>query len=231
MKLTRLQAVWLLVALVLLADQALKIWIKLHYALGESHPVLGSYLQFHFIENEGMAFGIKLPGEWGKLALSLFRILAVVFIGRWMNELVRESTSMPVLFGLGLIFAGALGNIVDSTFYGMIFSESDPLHPARLFPAEGGYGSFLHGHVVDMLRMELFDIRLFGRTYHFFEPIFNLADAAISIGVVFFLAGNLFSGTPTAVQAPDEPASGAARPDQTEDAAASGQPASEGPSA
>jgi signal peptidase II len=231
MKLSRLQAVWLLVALVLLADQALKIWIKLHYALGESHPVLGSYLQFHFIENEGMAFGIKLPGEWGKLTLSLFRILAVVFIGRWMNELVRESTSMLVLFGLGLIFAGALGNIVDSTFYGMIFSESDPLHPAQLFPAEGGYGSFLHGHVVDMLRMELFDIRLFGKTYHFFEPIFNLADAAITIGVVLFLAGNLFSGAKPADQTSNGTNAGTAQPTEVDEAPARGSAASEGPSA
>jgi signal peptidase II len=191
MKIPRIQAVWLTVALVLLADQALKIWIKMNYSLGESHQVLGPYLQLHFIENEGMAFGMTLPGEWGKLALSLFRILAVGFIGWWLRDLAKEKNSALVLYGVGLIFAGALGNILDSAFYGLIFSASDPLHPAQLFPAEGGYGSFLHGHVVDMLRMELFDIRLFGTTYHFFEPIFNLADTAITFGVGLFLIGSL----------------------------------------
>ena len=192
MKLTRLQAVWLLVAAVLLFDQALKIWIKLHFSIGESHPVLGSYLQLYFIENEGMAFGMTLPGDCGKLALSLFRIAAVLFIGWWLGTLARDGSHRLVLMGMGLILAGAFGNILDSAFYGLVFSASDSLHPATLFPPEGGYERFLHGHVVDMLRVDLFEINLFGKTYHFFEPIFNVADASITIGVVLFLVGSVF---------------------------------------
>lgn len=192
MKLTRLQAVWLLVAGVLLLDQALKFWIKLNMALGDQQNVLGRYLQFHFIENEGMAFGLMLPGEWGKLMLSLFRIIAVGLIGWWLTTLAKERAPKVILFGVALIFAGAMGNIIDSAFYGLIFSDSDTLHPAKLFPPEGGYAGFLHGRVVDMLRMEIFDFKLGGRSYHFFEPIFNIADASITSGVALFVAGSLF---------------------------------------
>ncbi len=153
------------------------------------------WARIHFVENNGMAFGLTLGGDYGKLVLSLFRLAAVVFLVLFIRKTLREYGNMGVLAGFALILAGALGNIIDSAFYGMIFSES-PYYGglATLFPKEGGYADFLHGKVVDMLYFPMFKgiwpdwIPYFGgRPYLFFKPVFNIADLSITTGVLNIL--------------------------------------------
>src|SRR5688572_28501454 len=140
----------LLIFLVLLIDQTLKIWIKTHMYLGEEFPVFGNWFRIHFTENNGMAFGLEFGVSFGKLLLSVIRIVAVIGIGWYLVHLVRTKANSGLIACFSLIFAGAIGNIIDSAFYGLIFSDS--MHQlATLFPPEGGYASFLHGRVVDML--------------------------------------------------------------------------------
>ena len=149
----------LLIAGVLLLDQIVKIWVKTHMEYGDEIFIFGmSWARIHFVENNGMAFGLSLGGEYGKLALSLFRVLAVGFLGYYIYHLIQNKASFGLLTCFALILAGALGNILDSAFYGLIFSES-PYHGglATLFPPEGGYSSFLHGKVVDMLYFPMVD--------------------------------------------------------------------------
>lgn len=149
----------------------------------------------HFVENDGMAFGVTFGGAYGKLALSLFRIIAVGFLIYYLRFLDKAGASMGLLISFGLILSGAIGNILDSAFYGLIFSESVPYgDPAVLFPAEGGYASFLHGKVVDMLYFPIFsgyfpDWFPFwgGERFLFFKPVFNIADTAITLGVINIL--------------------------------------------
>ncbi|HEY0897058.1 MAG TPA: lipoprotein signal peptidase, partial [Sphingobacteriaceae bacterium] len=141
---------FLTVLLVLLADQLLKFWIKLNMTLGQEFRLLGDWGIIHFTENNGMAFGMELGGEAGKLALSLFRIAAVCVIGYVVIHLVRHKYHRGLIMNVSLIFAGAMGNIIDSTFYGVIFNESTYYEKAQLFPASGGYSSLFHGKVVDM---------------------------------------------------------------------------------
>ncbi len=189
-----------IIFLVLFLDQALKFWIKLHMTLGEEIPVLGSWFNLFFIENNGMAFGMQFGGEWGKLALSVFRILAVMAIGVYLVRISKRKNHGGLIVSLSMILAGALGNILDSAFYGLIFTESS-YHTVATFATEGqGYATFLHGRVVDMLYFPIVDLVqadvpswvpsfLFsgdGR-FIFFRPIFNLADASISIGVFWLL--------------------------------------------
>lgn len=152
------------------------------------------WARIHFVENPGMAFGIELGGNYGKLILSIFRIIAVGFLSYYLSILIKEKASKGLLVSFSLILAGALGNIIDSAFYGLIFSESYPGTVARIFPAEGGYGTFLHGKVVDMLYFPLFngtypDWMPFkgGQPFLFFKPVFNLADSAITTGVISIL--------------------------------------------
>ena len=140
----------LLVVLLLVADQALKIWIKTHLALGESITVFHDWFFLRFIENPGAAFGFELGGNNGKLFLSLFRIVAIGALCWLLPYLNRQKAPKGVIVGFALVLAGAVGNMIDSAFYGMIFSESTPWSVAELFPAGGGYGTFLHGKVVDM---------------------------------------------------------------------------------
>jgi signal peptidase II len=183
----------ILIGLILLADQVSKVWIKLNMSLGESYNVLGNWFVIHFTENYGMAFGLQFWGEFGKLLLSLFRIGAVIMIGFYIAWLIKKRMPQGLILGISLIMAGAIGNIIDSAFYGMIFSESFG-SPAQFLPPEGGYSSFLHGRVVDMLYFPIINTTwpnwvpwLGGQNFVFFRPVFNLADSAITTGVFYLL--------------------------------------------
>lgn len=187
----------LIILAILLADQILKFWVKQNFYLGESIPLFGeghtwAYLQF--VENRGMAFGLEFGGTAGKMALTLFRILALAGIGWLLHRSVKEKRSQGMVISLALVFAGALGNIIDSAFYGLIFDASTPFSKAVLFPAGGGYAPLLHGAVVDMFYFPLLHGRFpqwlpiwGGQEYEFFRPVFNVADAAISVGIVLVI--------------------------------------------
>ncbi|CAA6814498.1 MAG: Lipoprotein signal peptidase (EC [uncultured Aureispira sp.] len=162
--------------------------------LGDSFKVLGlDWFQIHFTENKGMAFGIELGGDYGKLFLSLFRIVVVGFIAYFLNKLIQKKASFLMLACISLIFAGALGNILDSIFYGVYFSDSGTFHSPRLatfMPSEGGYAGVFYGKVVDMLYFPMLEgfwpkwvPFVGGKYFMFFQPIFNIADSAISLGV------------------------------------------------
>lgn len=179
------------VAAVLVVDQAFKVWIKTNFQLGEEVDVFGSWFRLHFVENNGMAFGMQLSqGSWGKLALSVFRIVAVGFIGYYLVKLCKKAEeSKGYVACVALVFAGAIGNIIDSVFYGVLFSSSVG-QLAEFLPAEGGYGTWLHGRVVDMLYFPLIEGQWpdwvpgwGGSHFLFFRPVFNVADSAICCGI------------------------------------------------
>ena len=192
---------FLLVALILFVDQASKIYIKTHFELGQELKIF-DWFRICFIENEGMAWGAKLSDissfisdSSAKLSLTIFRIFAVCGIGYWLYQSLHKKTSKTLTIALALIFSGALGNIIDSVFYGILFDESLG-QTASLFPAEG-YANLFHGKVVDMLYFPLFKgyfpewIPFFGGNYFsFFDPVFNIADMAISSGVGLLLVFN-----------------------------------------
>ena len=189
-----------IIFLILVFDQLLKIWVKMHMTLGEEIPMLGSWFYLYFTENYGMAFGMQIGGEWGKLMLSIFRILAVVAIGFYLFTIIRSKKSFGLVFCISLIFAGAMGNIIDSAFYGLIFTQSTYHTLAHVAGAGQGYAGFLDGKVVDMLYFPLIVLQqsdvpswiphfIFepdGR-FVFFRPIFNLADSSITIGVFWLI--------------------------------------------
>ena len=185
----------ILIIILLLIDQAVKIYIKTHFTLDQSIDVLGDWFKIRFIENPGAAYGLELGGKYGKLILSLFRIIAVSFIGYYIfAKLIHKRAYQGVVFGFTLIFVGALGNIIDCAFYGLIFSESTFLEVAKIFPEGGGYGTFLHGKVVDMLYFPIITSHypewfplVGGEKFTFFSPVFNVADSYISIGVIYLL--------------------------------------------
>lgn len=181
---------------IIFADQALKFYIKLNYYAGEEHHVLGSWFRLHFVENEGMAWGWKFGGGIGKIILTLFRLVAVIWGTFLLKDFIAKKYHRGFIVCAGLIYAGALGNLIDSMFYGLIFENSDPFinNVAKIFPKGGGYTSFLHGKVVDMLYFPLVDFMmptwvpfLGGKPFTFFDPVFNLADASISVGVITIL--------------------------------------------
>lgn len=184
----------LLIVVVLVLDQVVKIHIKTSMTIGQSIPVLGNWFQIRFIENPGMAFGLDIPGRWGKPVLTIFRILAVGGIGWYLGQLIKKQVSTGLILCVALIMAGAAGNIIDSLFYGLIFNESSYFTIASLFPEQGGYAPFLYGKVVDMLYFPVvqghfpgwFPFKA-GEEFIFFRPIFNLADSAISVGIIIIL--------------------------------------------
>lgn len=185
----------LLIIAILLIDQLSKIYIKTHFALGDSYEVF-SWFKIHFVENEGMAWGKKIPGQYGKLFLSLFRIVAIAGIGYWLWDTIRKGLPNLLIFCIALIFAGALGNILDSIFYGIFFEHSSG-QIASFLPGMGGYASVFYGKVVDMLYFPLYQDVLpewvpfiGGKYFTFFEPVFNIADSAISIAVMILIAFN-----------------------------------------
>lgn len=179
---------FLIIAGVLLIDQLVKLYIKTHFYLGEEVRVF-DWWRIHFTENNGMAFGLEFGGVWGKLALSLFRIGAVIGIGYYLKTLIDKKVGTGVVVAFSLIMAGAMGNIIDSAFYGLLFSESYG-SVAQFLPEGGGYAGFLQGKVVDMLYFPIFKgylpnwLPFWGGDYFvFFRPVFNIADTAISTGV------------------------------------------------
>lgn len=183
-----------IIFLVLLVDQSLKFWIKTHLRLGDEIVIAKNWFILHFVENNGMAFGFEFAGEYGKMFLSVFRILAVVAIGWYLFRLVKQKdVPFGFIVSISLIFAGAIGNIIDSMFYGIIFNHSFG-QVATLFPKGGGYAGFLHGKVVDMLYFPLIQghypnwVPVVGGTdFIFFRPVFNIADSSITIGIFSIL--------------------------------------------
>lgn len=187
---------YFLIVLILLVDQVSKIYVKTNFTLGEDVHVF-NWFQIHFIENEGMAWGTKIPGEYGKLILTIFRLFAVTGIAYWLWDAVeRKRSSNYLIVAIALIFAGALGNIIDSVFYGVIFDDSHQ-KLATIF-TDNPYGTWLNGKVVDMFYFPFIKdypmpewVPYFGgRNFTFFNAIFNVADMAISTGVGILIVFN-----------------------------------------
>lgn len=192
----------ILIIIILLIDQISKIYIKTHFKLQENIEIFG-WFQIYFIENDGMAWGTKISDfvsfideRTAKVALTLFRVVAIFGIGYWLHDATKKQASKTLIIAIALIFAGALGNIIDSVFYGILFDDS--YNQVALFlPETGGYDTILHGRVVDMLYFPLFEIDLpewfpigAGKRFNFFEPVFNIADVAISTGFIMLIVFN-----------------------------------------
>ena len=184
----------LTIVLSLVIDQVTKIWVKLTMQSGDEFSYIGNWARIHFVENEGMAFGMSFGAGMGKFLLTFFRIIAVGFISYYLAQQIKDKkSSKGFVFALSLILVGAIGNIIDSIFYGHIFSHSDG-QVAKLFPLGGGYSSWFHGRVVDMFYFPIYRgilpnwIPFFGgKFFEFFQFIFNVADACITIGVFIIL--------------------------------------------
>lgn len=201
----KIRTVVLIILAIIIADQALKIWVKTNMHYGEHFTLIPNWFRLYFIENAGMAWGWKFGGDWGKMALTLFRLVAVVFGVFYIRGIVRKKYHRGFIICVGLIFAGALGNLIDSLFYGLLFDKGmipDPLtgeftggYPGLASFSSDGYASFLHGNVVDMLYVPIIENKTLpdwipiwgGDNFTFFSPIFNIADASISIGVIIIL--------------------------------------------
>ncbi|MGO3706670.1 MAG: lipoprotein signal peptidase [Mesonia hippocampi] len=185
----------ILIFVLLLIDQVSKFYIKTNFMIGEEIKVF-DWFRILFVENEGMAWGAQIPGEYGKLALTLFRLVAIVGIGYWLWDSVKKKATAVLIAGISLIFSGAMGNIIDSVFYGVIFNDSHG-QLATFIPESGGYGTLFHGKVVDMLYFPLWSGYLpewvpfwGGQYFTFFDPVFNIADSCIFVGFVLLLIFN-----------------------------------------
>lgn len=190
------------IILILLVDQISKIYIKTHFVLGEDVAIF-KWFKIYFVENDGMAWGTKISDfipfmsdRVAKLSLTIFRIVAILGIGYWLYDVTRKRTSKIMILAVALIFAGALGNILDSVFYGILFSDSYG-QVATFLPQGGGYESMFHGKVVDMLYFPIWKGYLpewipyyGGQFFTFFEPVFNVADVAISTGFGMLIVFN-----------------------------------------
>lgn len=174
---------------ILIIDQISKIWIKTNMRINDQFDFLGAWFRIHFVENEGMAMGISWGGEIGKYSLTLFRIVAIIAIIYYIYVLIKNNASKTFIVVMSLILAGAMGNVIDSLFYGLIFSDS--YHQIASFVPWGtGYKSFMQGSVVDMISIQLFKIPEWVPAYggqKFFPFIFNIADAAISVGIILIV--------------------------------------------
>ena len=186
--------VTLFILLILFIDQAIKFYIKLNFFIGEEHAIFGNWARLHFIENEGMAWGLKFGGDWGKIALTLFRLAAVIWGTFLIKGFIEKKYHSGFIICVALIYAGAVGNLIDSMFYGILFDASDPFvqNVAGFAQLGKGYAGFLHGKVVDMLYFPIIRDAHYpswfpfwaGEPFEFFRPVFNIADASISIGVI-----------------------------------------------
>jgi signal peptidase II len=193
MKLTKGQIAFIAALLVIVLDQGSKIWVKTSMYLSQEINVAGYWFFIHFTENNGMAFGLEFAGEYGKLFLTIFRIFAVTGILIYLIKIIRDGVPTGLVVSIALIFAGALGNILDSVFYGVIFDHS--YHQiASMFPEDGGYSTWFYGKVVDMLYFPMYSGHFpdwfpfwGGDPFLFFRPVFNIADSAISVGVALIV--------------------------------------------
>ena len=203
MRLSKGKKITLIIILILILDQAVKLWIKTHMYLGQSEHVFGDWFQIAFTENTGFAFGWSLGGTWGKLFLSLFRIVFITILCVFLSRLIKRRMPMGVLVGIAMLIAGAMGNIIDSCFYGLFF-DTGTLYSSEMGHNVGysgvsqfscdGYAPFLHGSVVDMFYFPIISCTLpewipiwGGEHFVFFRPIFNIADASISIAIIYLL--------------------------------------------
>ncbi|MCC6691705.1 MAG: lipoprotein signal peptidase [Bacteroidia bacterium] len=189
----RMKKSLIIILLVLLVDQAIKFYIKTHFFLGEEYHVAGNWFILHFTENNGMAFGMEFAGNYGKIFLSAFRIVAVVGIAWYLYDLIKLQSPSGLVISISLILGGALGNIIDSVFYGQLFSDSS-YEIAKFLPAEGGYAGWLHGRVVDMFYFPIITGHFPAwfpiwatEEFIFFRPVFNFSDSAITVGVAMIL--------------------------------------------
>lgn len=199
-KMKELKKPLILILLILVIDQLIKIYVKTHFAIGDDVKVLGlDWFRIHFLENKGMAFGMSFGNTIGKFLLTLIRLVLSVAIFIYMNKLIKKGEKKIIIYSFALIFAGAVGNIIDCLFYGVIFNESTVFAAATMFPADGGYAPFLFGRVVDMFYFPLIDTTwpdwipfVGGNNFRFFNAIFNFADASITIGVVLLLVSYIW---------------------------------------
>jgi signal peptidase II len=183
----------LLILLIVFTDQALKIYVKMHFNIGDCHSIIGSWFKLYFVENEGMAYELQFGGHLGKMLLTLFRLGCIVFGVWYLHTIISNKYHPGFITAVALVFSGALGNLIDSMFYGIIFEESTPYHISSIFPKRG-YADFLYGNVVDMIYLPIINTRVpnwvpvwGGESFEFCRLIFNIADLAIFTGVITIL--------------------------------------------